>query len=83
MDLYRNAMKLPAGNAIIPEASDKEFGEKGLREEKPFASRVRFVQDYPFLYYGQLDSFDGSNEYCQLSLEVDLAIYAMIWNQVS
>ncbi len=72
MDLYRYAMRLPAGNAIIPEESDKDFGERGLREEKPFASRVKFVRDYPFLYYSQLDPFDDSNEYCQLSLAVDL-----------
>ena len=71
MDLYRYAVKLPAGDAIIPEAG-KESMETVSREEKPFAGMVKVDLDYPFLYYGQLDPFDDSKEDCHLSLAVDL-----------
>ena len=72
MDLYRYAMRLPAGDAIIPEEVGKGMGEAGPREEKPFAGKVKFDPDYPFLYYERLDPFDDSKENCQLSLAADL-----------
>lgn len=72
MELYRYALMLPAGDAIIPEEAGKGLGEAGPGEEKPFACKVKFDSDYPFLYYGQLDPFDDSEENCHLSLAVDL-----------
>ena len=72
MDLYLYAMKLPSGDAIVPEESDKGSEKADLGEGMPFASRVKFDPGYPSLYYGRLDPFDDSRKNIQLSLAVDL-----------
>ncbi len=72
MELYRYALKLPAGTAILPEESDRALEKVRFGEEKSYASRVKVAPDCPFLYFGQLDPFQDDKENYQLSIAVDL-----------